>query len=549
MTLHFKGNNNEPAAVGFELEVDGLQLDLSLPSADILATSVLPPVLLAASKIGYLRDIFRGDKYLPDDLNVFQRDWLFQVLLSALMSDAAITGRTMDAVANELLDENRLERVLNRVMRELFSENTPNLQNYGEVKDLYAHDDSDEDYAFASSTEYDGRDGPASTTGQSRLQQTLEDQLARPIVRDRLRALANQMSIPDPERFGKWLRRQILETLGEAMLQACIAAGPRHATVENLLVDIHDEAETDKSSVWITEATLGGAGVLQAFAERFVSEPKVFFSALEAALAPTDLELVDGTLREILARALSDVNVADHMARLRATKSHGERATLWQSLSHSLTQSSSIVLSHVLSVSFNNRLLRAGSGPQLDQLLLDLQDHWDSLEQCFGLSIGLREFAYMCSKDTNLSSSVRKFLSATLPADAVGHVTVIDAVNNLLWPRADEVRKRTLQSYNPYRQKRTIDPAIVRHLLLSRSIEMIQLSDRDWRTQLNASLESRGTCQLAARASHAAALREAIVLLVATPINIGVLQFFPAVERVERGAGQIMVSLTLREQI
>ena len=88
------------------------------------------------------------------------------------------------------------------------------------------------------------------------------------------------------------------------------------------------------------------------------------------------------------------------------------------------------------------------------QLLLDLQTRWDTLEKGFGLSIGLREFAYICSKDSNLSASVRTFLSATLPAAAIGHVTVLAAVTSLLWPRADEVRQRALQSYNPYRQGR-----------------------------------------------------------------------------------------------
>ena len=143
--------------------------------------------------------------------------------------------------------------------------------------------------------------------------------------------------------------------------------------------------------------------MLQAFAERFASEPRIFFTALEAALAPTDLELVDGGLREILALALNDAEVAEHMARLRATNSHVERAAIWQSLSHQLTQRGGIDLSHALSVSLNSRLLRSGSGPQLDQFLLDLQTHWDNLEQRFGLSIGLREFAYICSKDANLS--------------------------------------------------------------------------------------------------------------------------------------------------
>ena len=333
------------------------------------------------------------------------------------------------------------------------------------------------------------------------------------------------------------------------MLQACIAAAPRQATVDTLLVDIHDDANSGRASVWITEATLGGAGVLQVFAERFASEPRIFFTALEAALAPTDLELVDGGLREILALALNDAEVAEHIEHLRATNSHIERAAIWQSLSHQLTQRGGIDLSHALSVSLNSRLLRSGSGPQLDQFLLDLQTHWDRLEQRFSLSIGLREFAYICSKDANLSASARTFLSATLPAAAIGHVTVLAALTNLLWPRADEVRQRALQSYNPYRQGRSTDPAIVRHLLLGRSIATIELADPQWRLQLDAAFEARGVCRLAASASDAAALRRTIVLLIATPVNVGVLQFFPIVERVERTGGRILMTFTLREQV
>jgi hypothetical protein len=54
---------------------------------------------------------------------------------------------------------------------------------------------------------------------------------------------------------------------------------------------------------------------------------------------------------------------------------------------------------------------------------------------------------------------------------------------------------------------------------------------------------------VAASASEAAALRQATVLLVAMPVDVGVLQFFPVVERVERADGRILVSFTLREQV
>jgi hypothetical protein len=128
-------------------------------------------------------------------------------------------------------------------------------------------------------------------------------------------------------------------------------------------------------------------------------------------------------------------------------------------------------------------------------------------------------------------------------------VTVLSAITSLLWPRAHEIRQRALQSYNPFRQTRSTDPAVVRHLLLNRAITTIVFSDPDWETQLSSAFESQGTARLMADACEAHLFRAALVRLSATPISVGVLQFFPAIERVERADGRIFATLTLREQV
>lgn len=544
VALHFTSDDDRPAALGFELEVDGFRLDLELPAPETLVAESLPPDVLAASKLAYIRDLIRLDPELPDDLNHFQRDWLMQFLLSALMADASANDRPLAESISDLLADDRIEAAFGAVMDEVFGAIPPTTPDADAAESGDADEEEDED----GGAPVDGS-APATAAAGGRLQQALLQQLARPIVRERLRVLAAQLVEVDTTAFGTWLRRLILETLGEAMLQACIAAAPRQATMDALLVDIRDDAVSGASSVWITERTLGGAGVLEAFADRFAGEPRLFFSALDAALAPSDLELVDGGLREILALGLSDSEIGAQIARLRATNSHNERAILWRTLSHHLAQRGGIDLSHALSVSLNNRLLRAGSGPQLDQLLLDLQAHWDATQHRFGIAIGLREYAYIASRDATLSNAVRSFLAATLPAAAISHVTVLSAITSLLWPRANEVRQRVLQSYNPFRETRTTDPAVVRHLLSGRTIATIAFRDPDWETQLAAAFEAQGTARLVADAHEAGQFRTTLVRLAATPVGVGMLQFFPAIERVERAEGRIHVTLTLREQV
>ncbi len=541
VTLRFTSDDGHPAAVGFELEVDGFRVDIALPPDGDMTEAALSTEQRASARLAYLRDMFGRDPELPEDLNGFQRDWLFEFLVCLLLAGAADNAPTLQAAVDDLLHEGRLERGFHDVMDALFGALPPTIPDDDDTDDADAADDGEVTRAATG-----GRTPPR---GPGRLQQALSLQLARPIVRDRLRALAAQFVTPDSVAFQAWLRRLTLDTLGEAMLQACIASAPRQATVDTLLVDIRDDPEMTFASIWISETTLGGAGVLEAFAERFSSEPRLFFTALEAALAPTDLELVDDGLREILGLSLADQAVANTMARLRATQSHGERADIWQSLSRRLTQHGGIDLSHALSVSLNNRLLRAGSGPDFDQLLLDLHAYWDRLEQRFGFSVGLREFAYVASADAGSAQAVRRFLAATLPAAAIGHVTVLSAITSLLWPRAHEIRRRALQSYNPFRAHRSTDPAIVRHLLLTRSIPTIDLGDADWETRLIAAFVEHGTGRLRIDAAQAGRLRALLVRLVTTPVGVGVLQFFPAVDRFERAEGQLYVTLTLREQV
>jgi hypothetical protein len=545
VTVRFTSDDGRPAAVGFELEVDGFRLDLALPDAETLAGSSLPRDILATSKLAYIRDLIRLDPELPNEVNFFQREWLIQFLFSALLADASTSNRPLAESMSDLLHDDRIEGVFRAVMDDIFGAIPPTLSDTDDTEESDPEDAGDGNDGHPAGGPY--RTGPAA--GSGRLQKALLQHLGRPIVRERLRALAGQILAVDTAVFSAWLRRLILETLGEAMLQACIAAAPRQATVDTLLVDIRDDAESDVASVWISERTLGGAGVLEAFADRFASDPRLFFSALDAALTPSDLELVDGGLREILTLSINDAEVGVQVALLRATHSHSERAILWRRLSHHLAQRGGIDLSHALSVSLNNRLLRAGSGPQLDQLLLDLQTHWDATEDRFGIAIGLREYAYIASRDAILSNAVRAFLAATLPAAAISRVTVLSAITSLLWPRANEVRQRVLQSYNPFRQTRSTDPAVVRHLLLRRAIATIEFGNSSWETQLAAALESHGTARIVADATETRQLRAALVRLSATPVSVGVLQFFPMIERVERADGRAFATLTLREQV
>ncbi|PYD46395.1 protein DpdJ [Novacetimonas pomaceti] len=533
VALTFVSDDDRPAALGFELEVDGFRLDLKLPTTEMLTGANLPPDVLATSKLAYICDLISTDTELPSDLNHFQRIWLSQFLISALFADASAMDRPLADTITDLLSDEHIEQTFSRVMSDVFG-----------VIPLALPDDEDTPL-----TDNDDDNAAPDMIEGGRLQQALLQQVALPRVKERLRVIARQFVEVDEQAFSKWLRRLVLETLGEAMLQACIASAPRQATMDAILVDIYDDANSDVACIWISEKAPGGAGILEAFAEQFASNPRLFFVALDAALAPSDLELVDGSLREILKFSVNDATIGERIEELRQEKSHTRRAVLWRELSHCLAQRGGIDLSHALSISLNNRLLRTGAGQDLDRLLLELQTYWDALEERFGMAIGLREFAYIAYRKPTFFRAIHQFLAETLSNAAITDATVLSAITSLLWPRAHEVRRRVLQSYNPYREGRPIDPAVVRNLLRTRLIITVGFNDPDWENQLIKAFREEGTARLTTDPVDSKAFRAALVRLVATPVDVGVLQFFPAIEGVERLDGRILVTFTLREQV
>ena len=63
--------------------------------------------------------------------------------------------------------------------------------------------------------------------------------------------------------------------------------------------------------MWITEATIGGGGVVEEVLRAFVSDPRRFFRIAESALAATDFDPVDRELTRLLELTATDTHTVD----------------------------------------------------------------------------------------------------------------------------------------------------------------------------------------------------------------------------------------------
>lgn len=527
-TINFVDPFGQPAAIGFEIEVDGFHIDFRLPSVEELLGLPLPAELFASNRLSYHRHRFNTYPGLPQEVNALQRDWLHQILVSASVARALLENVSVGEAAKLLLADSP-ERAFGDVMRSLFV-----------LKNVEDELEAGEDFDTEKNT-----DQPASFA--SRLEERLKTSLSHMEVIECLRVLASEFDAPEPKAYGAWLRQTLHETLADALLQACINTAPRHAATDTLVSDYQTNAESGLGRVWISETTPGGAGVIQAFADAFSSEPRALFRALEAALAPTDLELTSHGLKQFLTLTCGNPEIAKITEKIRATVEHQDRNILREQLYQLLAQNG-VDVSHALSVSINTRLLRPGSGKEWDLLLLELLNSWEEIESRFSLSIGLREFSYIALKLPGIRERVKRLIDTT-QASFLGDAGLIQVLNGLLWPRGIEIRQRALQSYNPFRTKHVSDPALVRALLLATNIPVVSINDTDWLLAFTKHLADHGVVQLKANRSEERNLRSVITGVLGRPIDVGYLQFFPVVERMERTETETKVSLSLREQV
>ena len=515
-------NSDEPAAVGFEQEVDGLVTQVELPDMTTFVERAEASTSLPTWRAMYFRDCILNDPSLEAEANWFQRDWLHQIYLSALVAEACHRGVSLQE-ARDYLEGLNYDEPFRNVVETIF--------RIAEHRD----EEISEERLQA-----------------GRLEQRLHDLLSRPQVLNRLHTLAESLWNPDQAGWGQWLIKRSHETLGEAVKLACLSIAPRHAAIETLLLDLDRsvaEAVTDSghAEIWITESTPGGTGVIESIAEAFAADQRGLFTALEAALAPGDLELASTNLDSIIQLLNEDAQVASAAERVRQSQDHVRRSAGRSELFKLLAQRG-VGIHHALSAALEHRLLRNGMDSTSDQLIGSLINIWREYEAELGVAIDVRVFCYLAIVHPELGPRINAWLSEMNMNDAsLSAGEAVGVLAGILWPRPAEIRCRSLSSYSPFRELGQTDPNFVRDLLLSQEDGEIEFGATSWYEELLSALAETGRVKLIASKHDEDALQRELLSLFATPIDVDYLQFYPVVEQAAQDNTTISLTLILRE--
>lgn len=519
--LNFQNAEDQPAGLGFEFETDGLVFNYRLPIADELIKRPLSEDTKCLLMRAYFRESVLNDPELSLIANHFRLDWLQQIYLTTLITWSAVRKNSIQAAHKELCEHKGI-KAYKRAMQIILG-----------ITDQLAGEDTDGNSV-----------GLETSFGQEdRLAANLSTLLEQQGVLPRMHEIAKCLYSPSPEKYGTWLRARVHESMAQALHYSCIQNVPRHADLNTILVDPDNLDESSEvGRIWITEDSLGGAGVMEALSNLLFEDQTRLFSGIEAAVSPSERELVALTLERVVSLAVTDHDVTEAIANIRNSYLHETRAQTQQCL-HSLLERKGVRIGKAASVALNSRLLRPGTNDLTDGILIKLLERWQALQSRLGVAVSLREFCAIVALDEELRVDILKI--------APGESAELDAVSlllGILWPRSQELRQLVLNSYNPYRNERGLtDPRLITELLLQGMEPDVMLGDPDWMDRVHQKLVSHGCCRLCTNLDGGNNLASAVANVLSIPVDVGHLQFYPLVERYGYDATTMHVILALWE--
>ncbi|MFE9324120.1 protein DpdJ [Nocardia sp. NPDC052278] len=488
---------DNPAALGFSLTVDAVRFVVA--PLDTAAESVRAHLHSPQWRGLAFAEAVRVDPLLDDHANVFQRRWLSLVYTTAyalhLVQSPGATGPDIHAALSRGAWASRIDQVLNAIYR-----------------------------------------GDNNATTPSGLVADLTDLSRQPAVTESLDRNGRLLWCAEvAELTAELAQRAYRDTIAAAIL-AATQRTCQDAQDLDLIVDVlESEVPGGPSTVWLTETSSGGLGIITQFVQQYSADPRRFWGLVEAVLGRSDHEYVGDSITRLLEHAVNEPlsAAANAMTRLRNPNSATEAdqaledlRTAWTSLDGAPRRNAVAALSA--------RVLRPGTDASTDRMVVELIAAWNRLEHDLGFEVEAGIFAYLVAVGGLNVPGLDRARFGT------------DQVYSLLVPRGTEARSQHLQHYQPF-----AEPALLDRLLAeaahSEQLIVIDVTNVGWRESYIREVRTRGAVILAAPTDSLRELTVAIRVVPTLAVDRDVLRVFGHVRGVRRGSGVIHAIVEIRE--
>ena len=513
----------QPAAVGFAADVDGIQVKFAYPER-LHELCMGDGRLVRGLRTARFRDLIRDSPALDGISNTFQRDWLSQTYLSTVTAEALRTELDLESAegaVNRKTSRTTIKEVLETILQ----------WNGSDLNDT------------------DDQDLP-------RRLQELADLLDLPATRDALHQAAHVLWSPIDENWEVWLRARFKSTLGSALVEAAHNLCPRMdpgALALDLNAYVNRENAQDAEAgehvdeLWITETTIGGGGFVEEFFARYVEDPRRYCRLLDDVLSGSDLEAIGDELARILDMVSSarpeHASLVNAFSAVRVATSHREGLRAQTALRSELARRD-IQPTTTLMVSVNTRLLGSGTSGNMDCFAAALAREWQAVEVALNVEIDARVFALVKSSDATLERALG--VTPAGDSESARRAWRFGVLYSMFWPRGAQIRAESLRAWNPFERLPESDRLLV-IAAVSWSVRQIAVSNANWFDELARVLLEDGSAELVAAADNGGQLADALLRIGAEPVDSEAILVHARVTGIRRDGGRFKAAVELPE--
>jgi len=510
-------------ALGFAFEADALRVRLCFPIDWRLSGAGVSSAKLPALRVAYFRWRIATDERLSDSANVFQRQWLAEIVLAAMTATAIGSEQTLEQ-AWEAVRTDKTTVTLSSVLDVIF-------------QSISTDSDADADAA----TRLEQR-------RQTELRALLGDAVVAPVLDDLVPTLWRESDAS----WDAWLQQKFLATFGAAFRDAVQQLCP-DVDADDLVVDLDaglpdqdsdgEEPPAGYADLWISETTPGGGGVIERLLPRLAEEPRRFLDLLRGALSESDFELADRELTRFLSW-VTDSNESELTTLVASVRTPGSQASLSQAFRdlRVTLKARGMHTSHPVLTALSARLLRPGSTSDTDVLVRDTLRRWSEEEIRLGIEIEARALAYSLSASDALDQALGNAMPFGPGQDR--RQWRFSALYGLLWPRGTQARNHALALRNPFAEIASPERFLVSDALSIAEPE-VMFNVTGWQEQLEQALIIGGRATISSAAHILPEFRQNILRLLATPVDAGTLLLYPRIRGVMLKDGRTQVTMEL----
>ena len=506
--LFFEQDGN-PAAIGYFLEADAIQFVLAPMSLELFSDHPDWSSLKQSLVPSYFLYRFKTDlRIIEIGLSSFEIEWLWQLELSMLAATAISKNITLEEAAFEV-NQNRLP-IAERTMRVIFQSQKQ-------------EDTNQEDL-------------------EGRLFRKLTEYLNIPAVIDAICDSEKVLWSQPETSFYTWLERCYRSSLGASIFTAITRLIPDIQS-DDLIMDVEGD------SIWVTETTSGGIGLISRIASAISLRPRDFELQLQDTLQYCEREQLADQLSIIAQKIRDDEPILNGIFKeIRQTvdlpRIDATRKMLGQAL-----KSFGIPLRRDLMVAINTKFLRPNSDADSDILISDLVKEWKWQETRLGIKIDLRIMAVAAWRVPKIQQQIKSLMLRIGGQNIeIDENQVFNLIQSMMWLNCTDSCPECIEYWNPFQDL----PHPSRDLLFSLYVPdqfVVSYQEEQWEEKLREQLINRYQGLLFCTQDQLSMCKRDVLDRIIEPVETGYQVFYPVIERISRKDNGWEISLVIKELI